>query len=43
MTTGWFIFGVVMPAIVAGTGVLYAWAHLRWLRKQDEKRDAPAE
>jgi hypothetical protein len=43
MTTGWFIFGIVMPAAIAGLGWIYVIAHERWLRQQDAKCDAPAE
>ena len=43
MTSGWFFFSIVMPAIVAGGGVLYSWTYLRSLRKQDANRDTPAE
>ncbi len=43
MTTGWFIFGVVMPAIVAGGGWIMVLAHERSLRKRREHRTGPAE
>jgi hypothetical protein len=43
MTTGWFIFGVVMPIIVAGGGWIMVLAHERHLRRQDERRAHPAE
>lgn len=43
MTTGWFIFGIVMPAIVAGGGWMIALANDRYLRKQKERRSQPAE
>jgi hypothetical protein len=43
MTTGWFIFGVVMPAIVAGGGWIVALAHDDYLRKQRQRRTKPAE
>lgn len=43
MTADWFIFGVVMPAIVAGGGWIVAFAHDRYLRKQRQKRAKAAE
>ena len=43
MTTGWFIFGIVMPAVVAGGGWIIALANDRYLRKQKERRTRPAE
>jgi hypothetical protein len=43
MTTGWFIFGVVMPGIVAGGGWIVALAHDRYLRRQQQSRAKPAE
>lgn len=43
MTTGRFIFGVVMPAIVAGGGWLMVLAHERTLRRRRERRARPAE
>lgn len=43
MTTGWFIFGVVMPIIVAGGGWIMVLAHERDLRRRAEKRQRPAE
>jgi len=43
MTWGWFIFGVIMPAVVAGGGWLAAYLHLRSLRRQDAEAKSPAE
>jgi hypothetical protein len=43
MTSGWFIFGVVMPAIVAGGGWVIALANDRYLRRERQRRDKPAE
>ncbi|HRO10321.1 hypothetical protein [Amaricoccus sp.] len=43
MTVGWFIFGVVMPAIVVAVGLTGAYLHDRSLRKDDTRRNAPAE
>lgn len=43
MTTGWVVFGLVMPAIVAGVGWLAVLANERYLRMQDAKRARPAE
>jgi hypothetical protein len=42
-TTSWIIFGVVMPAIVAGLGTLLAWLQMRSLRREDARRGKPAE
>jgi hypothetical protein len=42
MTTGWVIFGIVMPAIVAGIGWIAVLTNERYLRKQ-HKRAKPAE
>ena len=43
MTTEWVLFGVVMPAIVAGIGWIAVLANERSLRKQEERRTRPAE
>ena len=43
MTAGWMVFGLVMPAIVAGVGWLAVLANERYLRAQDAKRTRPAE
>ena len=43
MTLGWFLFGVVMPAIVGATGWIAVLANERYLRKQDERRAQAAE
>jgi hypothetical protein len=43
MTTEWVLFGVVMPAIVAGIGWIAVLANERYLRKQEERRTRPAE
>jgi hypothetical protein len=43
MTTGWVIFGVVMPAIVAGIGWVAVLANERYLRRQEHSRAKPAE
>jgi hypothetical protein len=38
MTTGRFIFGIVMPAIVAGGGWIVVVAHGRYLRRRQRER-----
>ena len=43
MAIGWFIFGVVMPAVVAAGGWMIALSNDRYLRKQRERRAEPAE
>ena len=43
MTTGWIIFGVVMPAIVAGLGWAAVFANERYLRNQQKRTGRPAE
>jgi hypothetical protein len=43
MTTGWVIFGIVMPAVVAGIGWIAVLANEHYLRTQDHKRTKPAE
>ena len=43
MTAGWVFFGVVMPAIVASIGWIAVFANERYLRKQAERREHPAE
>ena len=43
MTVGWLIFGIVMPAIIAGLGWVAVLANERYLRKQEERRAKPAE
>ena len=43
MTTEWVLFGVVMPAIVAGIGWIAVLANERYLRMQEERRTRPAE
>ena len=42
MTTGWVIFGVVMPAVIAGLGWIAVLANERYLRKRHHERPAPA-
>jgi hypothetical protein len=43
MTSGWFIFGVVMPAIVAGGGWIIDLANDRYLRRERQRREKLAE
>ena len=43
MTTGWILFGLVMPAVVAGVGWIGVFANERYLRKQQERSAKPAE
>jgi hypothetical protein len=43
VTVGWVIFGIVMPAIVAGLGWLAVLANERYLRTHHEQRAKPAE
>jgi hypothetical protein len=43
VTLGWIIFGIVMPAIVAGLGWIAVLAHERSLRKTEQRRAKPAE
>ncbi|MFT3974436.1 MAG: hypothetical protein QM699_13595 [Amaricoccus sp.] len=43
MTAGWVVFGLVMPAIVAGVGWLGVLANERYLRGQEAKRARAAE
>lgn len=43
MTTGWIIFGIVMPAIVAGLGWIAVLANERYLRNQHNRTGRPAE
>lgn len=43
MTSGWFFFSAVMPAIVAGIGWIAVLANERYLRKQEARRQRPAE
>jgi hypothetical protein len=38
MTAGWVMFGIVMPAVVAGVGWIGVLAHERYLRTQAHKR-----
>ena len=43
MIVGWVIFGVVMPAIVAGLGWIAVLANERYLRKQEKRAAKPVE
>jgi hypothetical protein len=43
MTAGWLVFGIVLPAVVAGLGWIAVLAHERHLRAHDAKRTKPAE
>jgi len=42
MTIGWVVFGIVMPAVVAGIGWIAVLPNERYLRNQ-ERSSAPAE
>jgi hypothetical protein len=43
VTSGWFFFSVAMPAIVVAVGLFGAHLHDRALRREEAKRNAPAE
>ena len=43
MTIGWVIFGIGMPAVVAGLGWIAVLANEHSLRKHEERRTKPAE
>jgi hypothetical protein len=43
MTAGWLVFGIVLPALVAGLGWIAVLANERHLRARDERGTKPAE
>jgi uncharacterized membrane protein len=43
VTVGWVIFGIVMPAAVAGLGWIAVLANERHLRRQAQRAAKPAE
>lgn len=43
MTTGWVLFGVILPAVVAGIGWIGVFVYEWDLRRQDRRRAGPAE
>ena len=43
VTIGWVIFGIGMPAVVAGLGWIAVLANEHSLRKHEERRTKPAE